>query len=211
MIFHHNNKHTNKMSKIALTIKGQDPLKTGISSHCQKNPQQVRILRRFIRLSLMELLTIWPSLLNIVRYGNTNTTETLTMRYYVIKFVLEAYTLQDNTTCDIKIISFGQLVVKAQYLRYTKEKINWYWKQKQQQQVIIVTTRTSVHPCLDVVGIRYVHNIHRSVCNRNQSKHTLQIHPLCMTNPDHDQILEEIDCRDKIQYGINIRGDGDEE
>ena len=35
---------------------------------------------------------------------------------YVIKFISEAYTLQNNTTIDGKVISAGELVVKAQYL-----------------------------------------------------------------------------------------------
>ena len=40
-----------------------------------------------------------------------------------------------------------------------QEEINWYWDQKQQQQVIIVPTRTIVHPCLDVVTVKGVHDI----------------------------------------------------
>ena len=40
------------------------------------------------------------------------------MVYYVIKFVSEAYTLQYDTTWDVKISSSNELVVKAQYLRF---------------------------------------------------------------------------------------------
>ena len=42
------------------------------------------------------------------------------MGYYVIKFVSEEYTLQYYTTCDGKIISDGELVVKEQYLSCMK-------------------------------------------------------------------------------------------
>ena len=35
------------------------------------------------------------------------------MGYYVIKFVSEAYSLQEENTCDRQIISAEELVVKA--------------------------------------------------------------------------------------------------
>ena len=45
------------------------------------------------------------------------------MGYYVIKFFSEAYTLQEHTTCDRQLSTDGEIVVKAQYLRYTQEKV----------------------------------------------------------------------------------------
>ena len=51
-----------------------------------------------------------------------NTTDTPTMGYYVIKFVSEAYTLQDDNSRDGQIISSGELVFKAQYLSCMQEK-----------------------------------------------------------------------------------------
>ena len=56
------------------------------------------------------------SLVQNGRYGAMNTTDTSTMRYYVIKFVSETYILQEDTTCNGKIISSGEIVVKTQYL-----------------------------------------------------------------------------------------------
>ena len=56
------------------------------------------------------------SLVESGKYGAINTTDTATNGFYVIVFTLEAYTLQDNTTIDVKIITAGGLVVKAQYL-----------------------------------------------------------------------------------------------
>ena len=61
-----------------------------------------------------------------------NTIDTSTMGYYDIKFVSEAYTLQDNTTCEGKIVSSGGLVFKAQYLICMQENTNFYWNQKNQ-------------------------------------------------------------------------------
>ena len=40
----------------------------------------------------------------------------------MVKFVSEAYTLQDDTTCDLQISSAGELVVNTQYLLCMQEK-----------------------------------------------------------------------------------------
>ena len=85
------------------------------------------------------------------------------MGNYVVKFVSEAHTLQEGTKFNGHIILAGKIVVKAQYLRYMQEKNNWYWDLKNQKQVIISPTRTIVHPCLDVVTLKYVYDIHKSI------------------------------------------------
>ena len=46
-------------------------------------------------------------LVQTVKYGAINTTDTTTMVYYVIKFMLEPYTLQEETICDGKISTAG--------------------------------------------------------------------------------------------------------
>ena len=43
------------------------------------------------------------SLVEPVKYGAINTTETTTNGFYVIMFTSETYTLQDNTTIDGKL------------------------------------------------------------------------------------------------------------
>ena len=50
-------------------------------------------------------------------YGAINKIYIMAMGYYVIKFVSEAYTLQDDNSRDGQIISSGELVFKAKYLR----------------------------------------------------------------------------------------------
>ena len=49
-------------------------------------------------------------------YGAINTDETTANGLYVIKFLSEAYMLQNNTTVDGQVIFASELVVKAQYL-----------------------------------------------------------------------------------------------
>ena len=54
--------------------------------------------------------------------GAIKTTDTTTNVFCVIMFTSEAYTLQENTTIDGKIITDSELVVKAQYICYFN---NW--------------------------------------------------------------------------------------
>ena len=62
-----------------------------------------------------------------------------------------------------------------------------------QKQVIIAPTQTIVHPYIDVVAVKYFHDILKSILNRNHAKQALQKQPICLTDSDHDYILEEIE------------------
>ena len=52
------------------------------------------------------------SLVESVKYGSINTTDTSTNVFYVINFTSEAYTLQYNTTIDGKIITARNWLLK---------------------------------------------------------------------------------------------------
>ena len=67
------------------------------------------------------------ALVESVKYGTINTTNTTTHGFYVIMFTSEEYTLQDNTTIDGKLITDGGLVVKPQYLCSMQVDTYWYW------------------------------------------------------------------------------------
>ena len=56
------------------------------------------------------------SLVESGTYGSINTKDTSKNEFYVIMFTSWAYTLQYNTKIDGKIITAGELVVKAQYI-----------------------------------------------------------------------------------------------
>ena len=114
-------------------------------------------------------------------YGANNKTDKLTIGCYVINFVSEAYTLQDYTKCDRQIISASECFFKTQYLSCMQENTNCCWYQKKKKQVNIFPTRTIVHTCLDVVAIKYVHDIPKSIWNRNHTKKALQNRSICMT------------------------------
>ena len=88
-------------------------------------------------------------------------------------FTSEAYKLQDNTTIDGKIITAGELVVKAQYICSMQVNTNCYWYQHLQHHVITVPTRTIINIRLEVNSITYIHDIPKSVCNRTQAKRSI--------------------------------------
>ena len=85
-------------------------------------------------------------------------------------FTSGAYTLQENTKTDGKIIIAGELVVKAQYICSMQVETNWYWNQQPKHHIITVTTRTILCPLLEVNAVKEFHAIPTSVCTRTQAK-----------------------------------------
>ena len=85
-------------------------------------------------------------LVESVTYGDIETTDTTTHGFYVIMFTSDVYTLQDTTKIDGRIITAGELVVKAQYLCYMQVYTDWYWDPHPQYHVITVPIRTILHP-----------------------------------------------------------------
>ena len=134
------------------------------------------------------------------KYGAKNTTATSTNGFYVIMFTSGAYTLQQNTTIDGKILIAGELVVNAKYLCSLKVYTNQYWNQQPNHHVITVSTRTILHPQLEGDTIIDFHAIPTSICSITQAKKSISMQPICLTDADYDYILEEIDRQEKIEF-----------
>ena len=105
-------------------------------------------------------------------------------------FTSEDYTLQDYTTIDGKIITSGELVVKAQYICSMQIDTNWCWKQQPKYHVITVPTRTILHPQLEFDAITDFRKITTSVCSRTQAKKSISRQPICFTDAGYDCILD---------------------
>ena len=58
--------------------------------------------------------------------------------------------------------------------------------------VISVPTRTIFHPQLEGDAITDFHSIPTGICSRTQAKKAISRQPKCLTDADHDYILEEI-------------------
>ena len=89
-------------------------------------------------------------------------------------FTSGAYTLQENTTIDVKIITAGELVVNEKYLCSMKVDTNWYWNQQSKHHFITLPTRTILHPQLEGDAITYFHSIPTSICSLTQVKNPSQ-------------------------------------
>ena len=65
-----------------------------------------------------------------IEYGAINTAYTTTMRYYIVKYVFEAFKLQEYITTDGQLSKRGELVIRSDCLKNKKGKTNWYWEQR---------------------------------------------------------------------------------
>ena len=77
---------------------------------------------------------------------------------------------------------------------------NWYCNQQPKHHFITVPTRTILHPQLEVNAITDFHAIPTSVCSSTKAKKSISRQPICLTDANYDYILEEIGCRDKIEF-----------
>ena len=79
-----------------------------------------------------------------------------------------------------------------------QENTNWYWKQQPLQHIIIVPTRTILHPRIEVIIIRYVQYIPNKLFGRIKLKTSIQRHPIVVTDADYDYNIYEIERREKL-------------
>ena len=106
------------------------------------------------------------SLLPLVKCSAINSSDPTTMRYSVIKYLSETYTLQEEQTIDGQVSNEGERVVKEEYLIIMKSKTNWHWKHHGTNQSVILSTHAIVHTCLDVSVFNNVADISNSIRNK---------------------------------------------
>ena len=86
-----------------------------------------------------------------------------------------------------------------------KAKTNCYCQQNKNIQIVIISTRTIVHPCLDVSARKNVADIPRSIHNKNKAQKVIQWQPIFIDDKYHDYILDERVRSDNIDYERNIK------
>ena len=99
--------------------------------------------------------------------------------------------LEDNAT-DVQVFKSGGLTVRAAYLRSIKYNTNSYLEPENNQSVLILSTLTIEHTCLDVSVVTYMSDIPRSYLNGNQSTIAIPMIPIFVTNKDQYYILYEV-------------------
>ena len=103
-----------------------------------------------------------------------------------------------------KISADGELVVKSHCVNNIQYNTKCYWEKSQQQNNTIPPKFTIVHLCLNLIPVTEVNQIPKSVCNRNQKRKALQMYYICLTDSDHNCIIDEIKCIDTTEYYRDI-------
>ena len=75
------------------------------------------------------------------------------------------------------------------------------------KQSVMISTRTIVHPCLEVSVINNVADIPRSIFNNNNKHKDVQWQPIFIYDAGHYYILDEIERRGHIEYKKQIQND----
>ena len=117
--------HANKLLNTEHTGLCQDPSTTGTLSYFPI----IIINEDFDAVYKVVLYGIIENVYTLVHNGKDvaiNTSYITTMGYYVVKFLLEPYTLQDNNKFEKKVIKTGENMVKVRYLCINKSNTNWY-------------------------------------------------------------------------------------
>ena len=65
-------------------------------------------------------------------------------------------------------------------------------------------TCTLLHSLLDVIEIKYIHDIPKSVCNRTQVKKIHIVTSFFLADSGYDYILKEIDLPRKIEFERDV-------
>ena len=87
-----------------------------------------------------------------------------------------------------------------------KQKTNWYWLQLRTKHIVIISTCNIIYPCLDVSDRKKLQAFPGLYSIKNNDR-------LCIDNKNfiadayRDYILDEIEFRDHIQYGIQIHNE----
>ena len=96
------------------------------------------------------------SLVQLGKFGAINASYPTTMGYYMMKYISEPYTLQEDRTTYGQVSKAVQLVHKSEYLSINKAKTNWCRQRYGTNKSIIISTCTISYPCLEVSVINNV-------------------------------------------------------
>ena len=104
------------------------------------------------------------------KYGDIITTDNITMEYYVVKFISEAYTLQQKCKHNGQRSETVELVLRSKYMDFMKVNTNWYWETATKQKIIIIPTHKIVHPSFYVVILTDFKSLSRGVCYKHKAR-----------------------------------------
>ena len=110
--------------------------------------------------------------------------------YYIIKFSSSPYSLQEDSSIDGKIISFGEMVCEGTYLFLTNVSSNYYVLQWNKSIYIIVSLRKITNGGVNTIGYGLkdiVPPFLRSISHNDYNT----LSPLHIPMKEHDNIMGE--------------------
>ena len=136
--------------------------------------------------------------------GAVGTTDPAMMGYYMVKWLSEPYTLQEETVGMASLIGTGKMVAKAVYLNRVQCAPYWYMLSGEHT---IVEVRHVLRTGLHLQPISVANKLPQG-CNRIESTRQKA---LKVTHLDHDAIMEEASRRDRLEYDDDEDDESQEE
>ena len=143
-------------------------------------------------------------------YGATRTDDESTDGYYVLQWISEPCTLQEDKvikgyTPAIKSYA-GEILCDAVFLNPVPNAKYWYTPMKTGVGDATVTLKQVLVPNITMIKIDKVHTLPK----RFKKKEATKLGAIRMSNEDIDELLEEIHKRDKLDIDFDIYYDGED-
>ena len=125
--------------------------------------------------------------------GGVGTADEAAMGYYLVKWISEPYTLQADTEGMAGMISAGAMVVEGVYFNRVKKEPYWYtpstvWA--------VFEMRLVLWTGLQLLDISR-DNVLSNACNRMEATQKMAVK---MAAYEHNQIMEEVERRNRLEY-----------
>jgi hypothetical protein len=137
------------------------------------------------------------------KVGAIGTADQATMGYYVVKWLSEPYTLQEETEGMSGMIHVGTMVANMLYFNQVERARNWY---TQSNMSTVVEVRYVLLTGFQLQPISETNKL-PTACNR---KEAAQKKAVKVTLLDHEVIMEEAGKRDRLEYDVDSDDDSDE-
>jgi hypothetical protein len=143
-------------------------------------------------------------MMRIGEVGAVGTTDAATMGYYMVKWLSEPYTLQEETVGMASLLGTGKMVTKAVYFNRVKRAPYWYTLSGEHT---IVEVRHVLRTGLHLHPISVANKL-PVACNRMEATRQKA---LKVTHLDHDAIMDEASRRDWLEYNDDEDNNSKEE
>ena len=136
--------------------------------------------------------------------GAIGTADEATMGYYVVKWLSEPYTLQEETEGMSGMIGVGTMVADMLYFNQVERARHWY---TQSNMTTVVEVRYVLLTGFQLQPISETNKL-PTACNR---KEAAQKKAVKVTLLDHEVIMEEAGKRDRLEYDDDDSDESEEE